>query len=79
MEDFLSLLVQIIILVVPLVIGLYLTGFIQLFKKSVFLKGSNVKLECLISEMKYLSHDTLRITVDLPSVKTELGLPLGRF
>lgn len=44
---------------------------------SYFLKDKKTLRQAKISEIKSISHDTIKITMDFPDIYSTLGLPLG--
>ena len=43
-----------------------------------FLKGDNKKLACRIYSKEMISANTMKLTLDLPSLDFVLGLPIGK-
>ena len=77
MTNFIYLVVKVLIAVVLLLLGYLMTQKYISSSKNKFLKGPSVKKNCKISQKDYISHDTIKLTLDLPDISTELGLPLG--
>ena len=48
------------------------------FNKNKFLKDSATLCETKVSKNQKISHDTIKLTLDLPNINSELGLPLGK-
>ena len=71
---------------IPLTISIIAFTLVLMFLKRMlgkkeepgFLKGQKERLKVKISEKKYLNHDVIRFTLDLPDIHQRLGISIGK-